>query len=275
MPRTVRTCGECGRVNPGHWRNCSQYPSTYPTPAPASPDPELERLLVEEEYNERLHQLGRAASNARYRIDPQRYRIDPNIITAVRESPWHDTPAYDDDGGRPGPRQERPRNPNMNFTFLNAITSPGPYAEYIGRARGFFSTYGDRRYSPNTLARLEQVADALRYGNDNITRPLLLVADNPVTFDPETESKSGGLAGMAVCWPMERTLVAVNRSVRQQGIGSNLLEQLSHQVGRGALTLWVGQSNVNGHRFCLSNGFIPTAMNGTGAVRYAVENSDV
>jgi GNAT superfamily N-acetyltransferase len=275
-------------------------------PGPTAPDPELEALIAEEEEIEAAPRRFRAESMtfATTRASPEDYlvvdslsevqesiyrtvtagpqnardprngpRISRAVLDEVRNAGW--SPPVDMEYIEARPRQERTNTPNVNYQFLNATTHPGPYAEYIGKARGFFSTHADRRYSPSTLSRLELVNEAIRYGNDNIARPLLIVADNPITFDPETESKSGGLSGIAVCWPMERTLVAVNRNVREQGIGSTLLEQMAYQVGRAALTLWVGQSNVIGHRFCLTNGFIPTAMNGSGAVRYAVENLDV
>jgi hypothetical protein len=229
---------------------------------PDGPDPELERLIAEEADIESRPRRWRDG------LSITQHEITNRVVEQFRlTGPTH----FEQRTPRP-----QIRNTSMNYQFITLNHGLGPYSEYITKARGFFATHGDRRYSSSSLNRLEGIEFAIRNDMTNqVTCPALVVADDPIVFDPETESKTGGLLGMAVCWPMERVMVAVNRAHRQQGIGSDMVQRLSREFGRSSLTLWVGQNNVAGHRFCLHNGFIPTAMNGGGAVRYAVGTEDV
>lgn len=151
------------------------------------------------------------------------------------------------------------------------------YAQLLRRARGFFAANSDRRYSPSSLDRIGLAATAAEiHGEGGVGwMPMLAVVEEPFAYDPDTESKSGGIQGMAVCWPGDKTLICVKPSSREQGIGKRLITTLNRQMGIGALVLWVGRENLPGHHFALRSGLYPSAMNSAGAVRYDSGDSDV
>jgi hypothetical protein len=96
--------------------------------------------------------------------------------------------------------------------------------------------------------------------------PTIVSAMRPYTFDPETETKSGGRLGMAAYWRDGRTVLAAHRDARRIHIGTALLERVLQEV---APVMWVGQTNTAGQMLCLKSGLLVTSMNSRGALRYS------
>lgn len=167
-------------------------------------------------------------------------------------------------------RPPAPPTTPIETLFLTPWTDLDTYRNYLSRARDFIGIHGDRRYSAATLGRILNASQAL--DNDQLRGryplPLITTAEQPVVFDDETETKSGGIIGMVLCWPGDRTVIAVNASKRRQGHGMALMDRLFYNIGRDQVILWVGRDNRVGHFFALDCNLFPSAMNSTGAVRY-------
>lgn len=156
-------------------------------------------------------------------------------------------------------------------TKFMTVHNDDDYGLYLGRARDYIGAHGDRRYSPITLNRIYNCSIAL---NDPLmqqtvgTMPLLVVADTPITYDEETEVKQGGMLGIVVCWPNDRTVIAVHARRRREGLGMALMDRLIYNIGRESVVLWAARDNRVGHHFALDLGLFPSAMNLSGAIRY-------
>ena len=157
----------------------------------------------------------------------------------------------------------------LQFLSPHVVSQRDEYMRAASMAREFFRSHADRRYSPASLDELSRLRGfSLGTPDPRLVLPLIATAYADSTYDEETESKSGGYYGIAVCWPNSRTVIAINRRWRRQKIGTRLISLLASNVGYSSLTLWVGRENVAGHHFALQQGMLPTALNSTGAVRY-------
>lgn len=166
----------------------------------------------------------------------------------------------------------------IEFLSPHNPTHTNRYLDIMGRARNFFSVHAQRRYSPTTLSRLHYCAEYMinpGHFDEPPSLPLITAHEVPVTIDLDTEAKSGGLGGMLLCWPGDRTLVAVHTEQRRSGIGRAMFHEMQRNVGMVSMILWVGQNNIVGHQFALAAGLIPAAMNSTGALRYDSGTPDV
>lgn len=164
------------------------------------------------------------------------------------------------------------------LTFRFAYPGYAEYGQWLRSAFGFFRRHGGGRYTDATLMQLVRAADkyegALRNGaefdavHEDTDLPVLVVADRPYSYDEDTEVKTGGMVGLAVCWPERqgKTLVAVQADYRRKHIGSLLLTQVRSLV-RDA-SLWVGQQNVIGQKFLLANNLVPVGFSSGMAIRY-------
>lgn len=166
-----------------------------------------------------------------------------------------------------------------------SVLRPGAagYAQALGRTFSFFRAHHSGRYTDRSLMTLVRANDQFRYREETgviegdipepLSLPTILAAELPFSYDEETECKQGGTLGMLVVWEAQggRAMLAVNRSHRRKGIGRCLVELANYLIGNH-IYLWVGRENVVGQHFLLSCGLFPTAINGSGAIRYGRAN---
>lgn len=205
----------------------------------------------------------------RMRDIPQRansaYRIQPSTLGAYEINYTASAPVwtYADN-----PQEELIPDPvansapeNLEVAYYDHST-PG-YAQHLRGAFQFIRRNSANRYSNNSLMRLATAADETR----DDRKPVITVATSPMSFDEETEVKSGGTSGMLVTFPDGRALLAVAVSQRRQGIATRLFR---HNSNWTTITphFWVHSTNAPAQQFLLSMGLAPTALNGSGAVRY-------
>lgn len=145
------------------------------------------------------------------------------------------------------------------------------YGSSLRMAFEFLRAHADGRYTDRTLMRVMRAQDNLLGGftPPAASMPTITLAVSPFEYDEDTECKKGGTLGVAVTWESEgnKSLLAVHRNTRRKGIGRAL-----NVVVNGILrnpSYWVGRQNDDGQHFLLGLGMVPTAINGSGAVRYA------
>jgi hypothetical protein len=98
--------------------------------------------------------------------------------------------------------------------------------------------------------------------------PIIYTLEEPVSYDEDTEVKTGGAVAMAVVWPENefKLMLCVQREHRHEGHGKALLRNI---IGSNDyITTWVSRSNTSGQMLLLKCGLLPTAMNSAGALRY-------
>lgn len=161
------------------------------------------------------------------------------------------------------------------------ICVPGDegYAERLNLAFEFLRQFGDGRYTDATLMSLIRSADQLReYRSDvmlsldgTIPGPVVLSVHEEFHYDEETEVKKGGMIGMLALLPAGegvKALLVVRESHRRNGYGRALFSMARSMVGELSLAAWAASTNIIGQQFLLSQRFIPSAMNGRGAIRF-------
>lgn len=160
-----------------------------------------------------------------------------------------------------------------NSAAAGATSYTPQYAIHLRRAFEFFRGCSDGRYTSSSLMRLHDAVDDADNG------PIIATAGMPLGYDEETEVKTGGTLGMLVADPEGRTMLAVAPNFRRQGIATALIAaiELAETTLGNTLTseryFWVGNRNIVAQRFLLASGRFPTAMSGTGALRFAARQT--
>lgn len=152
------------------------------------------------------------------------------------------------------------------------------YGALMRQAFSFIRQHGDGRYSSATTMRILSAAEQVEQSAAGARMdhlPTLMTVESPMSYDEETEVKSGGLSALAVCWPHNdgKTVVAVHRAHRRKKHGTLVVRALQ-DTGVGPLAFWVAASNATAQHFLLDLGFMPTSLNGSGAVRYSYDTPE-
>lgn len=151
---------------------------------------------------------------------------------------------------------------------------PGSPQAFLA-AFDFLQRNAEGRYSDRTLMAISRWSsrseDMLLDGvTPNGPMPWVFSLGKEVTYDEETEVKSGGTVALAVTLPAEwgaKFVMAVHPDARRHGYGSRLINHAQDYVS--GLHSWVGNTNIAGQQFLLSIGMTPTSMNGRGALLYS------
>lgn len=158
-------------------------------------------------------------------------------------------------------------------TYAGEAGSPAAFMA----AFDFFQRHANGRYSDRTLmalSRWSQFSTELVEGRPRRTGegiiPAVFSLAKEVTYDEDTEVKSGGTVGMAVTLPAEvgaKLVLAVAPDMRRNGYGRALLEEAGGTVHH--LHTWVSSMNRAAMQFLLSASMRPIAMNRRSAVMFA------
>lgn len=166
--------------------------------------------------------------------------------------------------------------------IIHSTPTTTGYGQHLRNSFQFFRRNANNRYSASTLMRLANAAgefdDRTRQGTEASPRtssllPVLTVASRPLSYDEDTEVKSGGTVGMMVTWPDGKALFAVTAGSRRQGIGRRIF---SHNSNWSGVTpyFWLSSTNFPAQQFLLAMQLTPTALNGNGAVRYGYSGGE-
>lgn len=136
------------------------------------------------------------------------------------------------------------------------------YQTVLRSAFNFFRRNHNGRYSDATLMQIARANDAIDSGFPPTQNqlPRIVQVSTPPNFDYVSEVKSGGTVALGIQFP-NKSLICVHPLYRRHGLGTWMLTQLDGPA-------WVSRSNVDGQIFLLKSGWQPSAMNGSGAVRY-------
>lgn len=149
---------------------------------------------------------------------------------------------------------------NMDSSEFTALSAA------IRQAFAFFRRHGDRRYSAASLMRLMDFADRIDAGErENL--PSLVTCEVPFTYDEDTEVKSGGIIGIAVMLPDNRTMIAVHTQRRKARVGTSLI-RFVRDYFTSYPVVWAHRANTQGAAFLAACGLMPWAVNTSGAVQY-------
>src|SRR5688500_3914727 len=119
-------------------------------------------------------------------------------------------------------------------------SSPG-YAMHLRNAFTFFRRHArNPGYSSGTLMRLLNAADSAEASTDRTNNlPVLTISTAPVSYDEDTEVKSGGMVGALVTWPDGKSLLAVESNSRRKGIARDIFHYHSSWSIYSAMYFWV------------------------------------
>lgn len=151
---------------------------------------------------------------------------------------------------------------------------PGSPQAFLA-AFDFLQRNAEGRYSDRTLmtiSRWSARSENIYAGTSDFDGPApwVFAAAKEVTYDEDTEVKSGGTVALAVLLPAEwgaKLVMAVHPDARRQGHGRRLMMHARDYLS--GIHAWVGNSNVVGQQFLLSTGMVPTSMNGRGSLLYS------
>jgi hypothetical protein len=170
---------------------------------------------------------------------------------------------------------------DLRLTYIDIFSEAYPLA--LSTAFEFVSRNHDGRYRDRTVMSLRRWALSMA-GTDIITRtsersathdrkfPILIAAESPFSYDENTETKNGGLAGMLIAvhdgdddW---RGLLVTSKRMRQQKIASCLVSGFSYIAGV-ELSYYAHSQNFVAARTAASLEYIPVAINSqTGVIQY-------
>lgn len=127
----------------------------------------------------------------------------------------------------------------------------------------FFQAAAEGRYTDRTMMQFNRaVSDIMSREVVDETVPIrrIVTVSAPYHVDLETEVKRGGMVAMGVEF-QGKAMIAVTPSARRHGIGTFILRHLG-------VSVWVGRQNYDAIQFLAHNGWFPTAMNSSGAIRF-------
>lgn len=177
-----------------------------------------------------------------------------------------------------------PWSPAMSGSFEDGgLTFRRNYAGDQGSAQAFAAAFdflqrnADGRYTDRTLMAISRWGfrcdEALREGRRiESPAPWVFSIHKEVSYDEDTEVKSGGTMALAVTIPAEwgnRLVMAVHPDVRRQGYGRRLLSQACDYVS--GIHAYVGNANLVGQQFLLTVGMMPVSMTNGRSLLYAFD----
>ena len=204
----------------------------------------------------------------------------PNAIyTSPSEAGWDVEPDGPEASDRYDIYARTDTEPDADGVIVRAVlagnqSSPQAFAA----AFDFLQRNADGRYTDRTLMAISRWGfrcdEALRRERRlEDPRPWVLSVHREVTYDEDTEVKSGGTMACAVTIPAEygnRLVMAVHPDARRQGFGRRLLNEACDYVA--GLHAYVGSGNRVGQQFLLSAGMMPMSMSNGRSILYAFEN---
>lgn len=147
------------------------------------------------------------------------------------------------------------------------------YETHLRLGFEFIRRNSDRRYSTRTLQAILQAADEaenLRVYDINrpTNLPALITLTRPISYDEETEVKSGGLAAAGVLFAGDdgRFVITTAPQFRRNGIGRALMRIANHM---GPVTVYANNGNYDGQRFLLACNLMPISISSVGTVSYS------
>lgn len=163
----------------------------------------------------------------------------------------------------------------VQFTRLGPWDDYHSYVAVLRDAFNFISRCDNGRYSSRSKMKIQNAAiraeaEQSPYDLDLDYYPIVMTLSKTPSFDEDTEVKTGGTAGVAVVWASDngRFLLATAPLCREKGVAATLLDEIQRHVPQ-AMT-WVGQTNSEAQRVLLRRGFVPSALNSSGAVCYTL-----
>lgn len=145
---------------------------------------------------------------------------------------------------------------------------PG-YSGALRLAFEFFRNNMEGRYSDRTLMTLQRAADRADSNQQMAGDPVVIQVSSPYSFDEETETKRGGVLGMAAVMAAEsectKTCLAVVPSARRHGIGRTLAHIAIDHIDKYT-SFWTGPQARGALLFGLAIGLIPRSMTEAGSV---------
>lgn len=192
-------------------------------------------------------------------------------VTIPSPAPEEDylRPAYN----RRGLLRETEDGLNLSRTFAGESGSPQAFQA----AFDFLQRNANGRYSDRSLMAISRWGFYSSEMLDGERRspsptPCVFSLSREVTYDEDTEVKTGGTVAMAVTLPGgesgSKLIIATAPDARRRGYASRLLT--AAQV-IPYLHAWVGQMNIVGQQFLLATGMHPIAMNRRQALMYAYD----
>lgn len=160
----------------------------------------------------------------------------------------------------------------LTHTYAGERGSPQAFQA----AFDFLQRNANGRYSDRTLMAISRwsfVSAELVEGTRQLDGPAPAVVSlsREVTYDEETEVKTGGTAALAVTLPSgegSKLIIATAPEARRNGYGSLLVRELRYFP---FIHAWVGATNTVGQQFLLANAMHPLAMNRRQAVMYGYD----
>lgn len=159
------------------------------------------------------------------------------------------------------------------FDLHAAILGPGDAQRGPALTRGFdfFVANAGRRYTDRTLMSVRRAASSLNAGSfeeDEFSfGPWVLTVEAPLSYDPDTEVKTGGLVAMLLGLPGEERLkgvFSVASSLQGQGLGRTILTVARNWLP--SMTFYVHRSNIPGLVLGLKLGYTPASVSSSGTV---------